>query len=54
MSQGRIVEQGSFDQLYWNASHPSTNAMLGANKHKGASAQRQIESEIPPLEQLVR
>jgi peptide/nickel transport system ATP-binding protein len=28
MSQGRIVEQGDFDQLYWNSSQPLTRAML--------------------------
>lgn len=28
MSQGRIIEQGEFDQLYWNSSQPLTRAML--------------------------
>lgn len=54
MSEGRVVEQGSFDQLYWNASHPVTNAMLRGNRRKGASSPRRIESEIVPQEQLVR
>jgi ABC-type glutathione transport system ATPase component len=53
MSQGRIVEQGSFDQLYWNASQPLTSAMLRPNRRK-ASPSVQGESEIVQQEQVAR
>jgi ABC-type glutathione transport system ATPase component len=54
MSQGCVVEQGSFDQLYWNASHPVTTAMLRPSSPKKANSALRIEAEIDAQEQLVR
>jgi ABC-type glutathione transport system ATPase component len=46
MSQGRVVEEGSFDRLYWGASHPVTNAMLRPKNRKPATSPKLTESEV--------
>jgi ABC-type glutathione transport system ATPase component len=50
MKDGQIVEQGRFEDLYWNALHPYTKTLLRRNSRAGADA----ESEHSLQEQLVR
>jgi ABC-type glutathione transport system ATPase component len=52
MSQGRIIEEGSFDRLYWDASHPVTNAMLRPKNRKPATSPRPTEFEVEAQELL--
>ncbi|HEY4709570.1 MAG TPA: ABC transporter ATP-binding protein [Candidatus Acidoferrales bacterium] len=50
MKDGQIVEQGRFEDLYWNASNPYTKTLLRHNSGAGPD----VESEHALDEQLAR
>ena len=52
MSEGRIVEQGRFEQLYASPSHPCTTAMLQRNRL--SDAEGAFESDMVSQKFLVR
>jgi ABC-type glutathione transport system ATPase component len=51
MSEGRIVEQGRFEQLYASPSHPCTKAMLRRNRF--SDTEGAFEYDMAPQEFLV-
>jgi ABC-type methionine transport system ATPase subunit len=58
MSQGRIIEQGGLDQLYWKSSHKLTKVMLrggrGAQDRNHKTPNPGLPSEIETHEEVVR
>ena len=51
MKDGRIVEQGRFQDLYWKSSHPYTKTLL--RRTSAGAANPGVESEAASQEQLV-
>jgi peptide/nickel transport system ATP-binding protein len=43
MKDGRIVEQGRFEDLYWKSSHPYTKTLLRRNSAVGTDAESELQ-----------
>lgn len=48
MSQGRIIEQGGFEQLYWRSSHNLTKAMLRSGRDAQDRNHETPDCELSP------